>query len=105
MKYLGIGLVQAWRHTFGLLDAAEHVQVPPDVLSVRARRAAEARSVKGSAKAAGACSAATPGATAESIPRDRREHPHPLGDLLTWVLTHLHETVGLTWAWSIVASS
>jgi YidC/Oxa1 family membrane protein insertase len=27
----------------------------------------------------------------------------PLEDLLTWVLTHLHETVGLTWAWSIVA--
>jgi YidC/Oxa1 family membrane protein insertase len=27
----------------------------------------------------------------------------PLEDLLTWVLTNLHETVGLTWAWSIVA--
>ena len=27
----------------------------------------------------------------------------PLEDLLTWVLTHLHESVGLTWAWSIVA--
>jgi YidC/Oxa1 family membrane protein insertase len=27
----------------------------------------------------------------------------PLEDLLTWVLTHLHDTVGLTWAWSIVA--
>ena len=27
----------------------------------------------------------------------------PLEDLLTWALTHLHETVGLTWAWSIVA--
>ena len=26
----------------------------------------------------------------------------PLEDLLTWVLTHLHDTVGLTWAWSIV---
>jgi YidC/Oxa1 family membrane protein insertase len=27
----------------------------------------------------------------------------PLEDLLTWALTHLHDTVGLTWAWSIVA--
>ena len=27
----------------------------------------------------------------------------PLEDLLTWVLTNLHDTVGLTWAWSIVA--
>ena len=27
----------------------------------------------------------------------------PLEDLLTWVLTHLHDTVGLSWAWSIVA--
>jgi YidC/Oxa1 family membrane protein insertase len=27
----------------------------------------------------------------------------PLEDLLTWILTHLHSTVGLTWAWSIVA--
>ena len=27
----------------------------------------------------------------------------PLEDLLTWILTSLHETVGLTWAWSIVA--
>jgi YidC/Oxa1 family membrane protein insertase len=39
----------------------------------------------------------------ESIPRDRRRHPHPLENLLTWVLTHLHDTVGLSWAWSIVA--
>jgi len=27
----------------------------------------------------------------------------PLEDLLTWALTHLHSSVGLTWAWSIVA--
>ena len=27
----------------------------------------------------------------------------PLEDLLTWALTSLHDTVGLTWAWSIVA--
>ena len=27
----------------------------------------------------------------------------PLEDLLTWALTHLHDPVGLTWAWSIVA--
>jgi YidC/Oxa1 family membrane protein insertase len=27
----------------------------------------------------------------------------PLEDLLTWVLTHLHDSVGLTWAWAIVA--
>ena len=27
----------------------------------------------------------------------------PLENLLTWALTDLHDTVGLTWAWSIVA--
>jgi YidC/Oxa1 family membrane protein insertase len=27
----------------------------------------------------------------------------PLEDLLTWALTSLHDSVGLTWAWSIVA--
>ena len=27
----------------------------------------------------------------------------PLENLLTWALTNLHDTVGLTWAWSIVA--
>jgi YidC/Oxa1 family membrane protein insertase len=27
----------------------------------------------------------------------------PLEDLLTWVLTNLHDTVGLSWGWSIVA--
>jgi YidC/Oxa1 family membrane protein insertase len=27
----------------------------------------------------------------------------PLEDLLTWILTHLHDTVGLPWAWAIVA--
>jgi YidC/Oxa1 family membrane protein insertase len=27
----------------------------------------------------------------------------PLEDLLTWALTGLHDSVGLTWAWSIVA--
>ncbi|MEO5577343.1 MAG: YidC/Oxa1 family membrane protein insertase [Gaiellaceae bacterium] len=27
----------------------------------------------------------------------------PLENLLTWVLTNLHDTVGLPWAWSIVA--
>jgi YidC/Oxa1 family membrane protein insertase len=27
----------------------------------------------------------------------------PLEDLLSWALVHLHDTVGLTWAWSIVA--
>ena len=26
----------------------------------------------------------------------------PLEDLLTWILTHLHDSVGLPWAWSIV---
>jgi len=27
----------------------------------------------------------------------------PLEDLLTWALVHLHDTVGLTWGWAIVA--
>jgi YidC/Oxa1 family membrane protein insertase len=29
----------------------------------------------------------------------------PLEDLLTWVLTNLHEQVGLPWAWAIVATT
>ena len=27
----------------------------------------------------------------------------PLEDLLTWILTHLHDTAGFSWSWSIVA--
>jgi YidC/Oxa1 family membrane protein insertase len=27
----------------------------------------------------------------------------PLEDLLAWILTNLHDTIGLSWAWSIVA--
>jgi YidC/Oxa1 family membrane protein insertase len=27
----------------------------------------------------------------------------PLEDLLTWILTHLHDSAGLSWGWSIVA--
>jgi YidC/Oxa1 family membrane protein insertase len=27
----------------------------------------------------------------------------PLEDLLTWILTHLHDSVGLPWGWAIVA--
>ena len=29
----------------------------------------------------------------------------PLEDLLAWVLTHLHDNVGLPWAWAIVATT
>jgi YidC/Oxa1 family membrane protein insertase len=29
----------------------------------------------------------------------------PLEDLLAWVLTHLHENIGLPWAWAIVATT
>ena len=29
--------------------------------------------------------------------------PTPLEDLLTWILVHLHDSVGFSWAWSIVA--
>ena len=46
-KYLGIGLVYAWRYTFGLLTPPEHLQVPPELLAVRARRAARARTREG----------------------------------------------------------
>jgi membrane protein insertase Oxa1/YidC/SpoIIIJ len=27
----------------------------------------------------------------------------PLEDLLTWILTHLHDSLGLPWAWAILA--
>ena len=59
-------------------DAPEHVQVPPELLAVRARRAARARAREGVGQGrAGGCCAATRGATAGSIRRDRRRHPHP----------------------------
>ena len=48
MKYLGIALVYAWRYTFGLLDPAGTLQVPPELLAVRDRRAQDARPLKGS---------------------------------------------------------
>ena len=38
MRYLGIGLVYAWRYTFGLLTPGRDVQVPPELLAVRDRR-------------------------------------------------------------------
>jgi hypothetical protein len=52
MKYLGIGLVYAWRLHVRAPDARRHLQVPPELLAVRARRLARHGLVKGSAKAA-----------------------------------------------------
>ena len=43
MKWIGIGLVQAWRHTLRAADAGRHVQVPPELLAVRPRRVPRAR--------------------------------------------------------------
>ena len=34
---------------------------------------------------------------------DRRRILTPIEDVLTWVLEWLHESIGLPWAWAIVA--
>ena len=118
MKCLGIGrVVQAWRYTLGLLTPAGRASTTRPARSTRSTPSASSGSSGARSSPAGASCAATPGATAAStsgpdalpLPprsgaRDRRRHLlTPLENLLTGVLEWFHETVGLTWAWSIVA--
>src|SRR5215203_3994389 len=85
-------------------DSGRYVQVPPELLAVRPRRVREARASQGRREDLLAVAALQP-----VEPRRRGLRVilagilTPLEDLLTWALTHLHDTVGLTWAWSIVA--
>ena len=44
---LGIGLVYAYRYTFGLLVPAGHLQVPSELLGVRDPGAPQARALQG----------------------------------------------------------
>ena len=103
VKYLGIQRPGAAAH-FGP-HAAEHLQVPPECSQYALDALRKHGLVRGTAKAAGACSAATRGATAESIRRDRRRHPHPARGPAHVGAHAPARHVGLTWAWSIVASS
>src|SRR4029079_11518578 len=95
-------------------DAAEHLQVPPELLAVRARRAprVRARARIGARRLASApLQPVEPrrGGLRQAAPRQRGAGVivasvlQPLEDLLAWALTHLHDNVGLPWAWSIVA--
>ena len=54
-----------------------------------------------------ACCAATRGAAAawtirEACAHDRRRRPQPDRERLRWLLEHLHDSVGLSWGWSII---
>ena len=70
-------------------------------------RTASTGSSEGPRRPLGGCSAATPGAAAGSTIRgtfgDRRGILSPIENALAWLLEHLHDTVGLSWGWSIVA--
>ena len=84
------------------------LQVPPALLAVRVDALREHGLVRGLAEGrAGGCCAATRGAAAASTTRDRLF----VAGILTpareraraGCLEHLHDTVGLSWGWSIVA--
>ena len=97
----------------------DDVQVPPVLLAVRDRGAAEHGLVRGIDRSpAGGCCAATRGATAASTTRTTRRSSAadadrgrvivagittPLEDILADILDWLHTTAHLPWAWAIVA--
>ncbi len=69
VKYLGIGARLRLALHVRAPDARRHLQVPPELLAVRARRAPQARARRRARRRPpGACSAATRGATAGSTP-------------------------------------
>ncbi len=120
MKYVGIGLVQAWRWTFGLLTPEGTCKYHPSCSQYAIDAFREFGLVRGCVLVGVAAAAVQP-----VEPRRRRlrlrsddlpagpleEGPRvivggilsPLENVLTEVLTWLHESAGLTWAWSIVA--
>ena len=122
MSSLGIAVVWLWRHTFGLLTPAGHLQVPPELLAVRDRRAsrprapARARSLRrgGILRCNPWSHGGVDYAESATLLRRRDGAPRgmsllaftnplqPLEQLLQHVLIWLHENVGFSWGWSIV---
>ena len=120
MKYLGIGLVHAWRWTFGLLTPAGTCKYHPSCSQYALDAFREFGFVRGGVLAALAHPPLQPVEPrrrglregSDGVPARRvAEGTHvivgglltPLENVLTEVLTWLHESAGLTWAWSIVA--
>ena len=99
VRYLGIGLVYAYRYTFGLLCAGRHLQVPPELLAVRDRRAARARAPPRLGAGRLAAAALQPVEPRRRRPRAEIAHAGlilagiltPLEDPLVGVLDHLHD--------------
>ena len=120
VKYLGIGLVHGWRWTFGLLTPRGTCKYHPTCSQYALDALREFGLVRGTVLTR---LAAAPLQPVESRRRRLRARPDalsaaplaegpdvivggllsPIENVLTDVLTWLHDTGGLTWAWSIVA--
>ena len=66
MRWLGVGLVQAWRHTFGRLTPAGTCKYHPSCSPMRSTPSASSASCAARSSRGGGSSAATRGATAAS---------------------------------------
>ena len=90
------------------------MQVPPELLAVRDRRAAQARPREGlGARRAGALLRCNPWSQAEWTTHDvgapsglrHQQLLQPLEDAVRWLLERFHYNVGLPWAWAIVGTT
>ena len=108
MRHLSLAPVRAFVPVAGVAGAPT-LQVPPDLLRVRARsRYRELGLVRGTAKTAWRLLRCNPWS------RGGVDYPGapavilagiltPIENALAWLLEHLHDSVGLSWGWSIVA--
>ncbi len=95
-----VGLVYAYRWTLGRARTRRYLQVPPELLGVRARRPAQARARQGlGARVLARSCAVTRGRTAGSTTRESRllvfSILAPLENAVTWVLDRFHYNLGL----------
>ena len=104
MRYVGIGLVYGYRYTFGLLVPAGTCKYHPSCSQYALDASGSTASSGAPRRPAGGSCAATRGATEVRpgmiLPLLILE---PIEKPLTALLEWLHASVGLTWAWSIVA--
>ena len=103
MRYLGIGLVYAWRYTFGLLTPAGTCKYHPSCSQYALDALHEARAREGLGEGGLAPAPLQPVEPWRSRPRVIvASILQPLEDLMSWALVHLHDITG-SWSWSIVA--